>query len=284
MQTRKGWGQAKFAITLLFLAELKISSSQPRVRGRSPSSPQPSLHAPRDEAIEGGVRLHTLWLGSQGCIPVEEALAEIPPGQDGPRRQPTDLPTRLSLRGYREPVSHDAPITSNCSNIGRVSLQEPHGIGGPIVTHTDVWLEARRLGRAVKGPSERRKDPETKVANLWLTDLPNGLQAIEDLKTCLVMARVDGAKAKTVMTIVTHVEADLENTPQPPTWRTKCQWILCHKNMGYHAMDPKIRTQGAERGRSLIAMKHGDESLETSNAQRTTERDTELYPGSGPLW
>jgi hypothetical protein len=31
-------------------------------------------------------------------------------------------------------------------------------------------------------------------------------------------------------------------------------------------------------------MKHGDGSLEMSNAQRTTERDTELYPGSGPSW
>jgi hypothetical protein len=74
---------------------------------------------------------------------------------------------------------------------------------------------------------------------------------------------------------VGHVEADLEeNTPQPPTWRAKCRWISCRENMGYHAMDLKIRTQGAERGRSWIAMKHGDGSLETSNAQRTAERET----------
>jgi hypothetical protein len=39
-------------------------------------------------------------------------------------------------------------------------------------------------------------------------------------------------------------------------------------------MDPKIRTQGAERGRSWIATKHGDGSLEMSNAQRTAERET----------
>ena len=32
--------------------------------------------------------------------------------------------------------------------------------------------------------------------------------------------------------------------------------------MGYHATDPKIQTQGAERGRSWIATKHGDGSLE----------------------
>jgi hypothetical protein len=40
---------------------------------------------------------------------------------------------------------------------------------------------------------------------------------------------------------VGHVEADLEeNTPQPPTWRAKCQWISCRKNTGYYATDPKI--------------------------------------------
>jgi hypothetical protein len=68
----------------------------------------------------------------------------------------------------------------------------------------------------------------------------------------------------------------------------KCQnsyrWISCRKNMGYHATDPKIQTQGAERGRSWIAMKHGDGSLKSSNAQHTAERDAELYPGSGPSW
>jgi hypothetical protein len=76
---------------------------------------------------------------------------------------------------------------------------------------------------------------------------------------------------------VGHVEVDLEeNTPQPPTWRAKCRWISCRKNMGYHATDPKIRTQGAEHGRSWIAMKHGDRSLESSNAQRTAERHRAL--------
>jgi hypothetical protein len=63
-----------------------------------------------------------------------------------------------------------------------------------------------------------------------------------------------------------------------------CRWISCCKNTGYHATDPKIRTQGAEHGRSWIATKNSDGSLETSNAQRTAERDTELYPGSGPSW
>jgi hypothetical protein len=75
----------------------------------------------------------------------------------------------------------------------------------------------------VKGSSKRREAPEAEVTDLRLADFPNGLQAIEDLKTCLATARVDSTMAKAVMTIVTHVEADLqENTPQPPTWRTKC--------------------------------------------------------------
>jgi hypothetical protein len=47
MQTGKGWGQAKFAVTLLLLAELKIPSSQPRARGRSPPrAPSPVFMHP----------------------------------------------------------------------------------------------------------------------------------------------------------------------------------------------------------------------------------------------
>jgi hypothetical protein len=126
-------------------------------------------------------------------------------------------------------------------NISRVPLQELHGIGGPIVMRPDVRLKARRPGRTAKGSGKRREAPEADVADLQLADLPNGLQAIEDWKTCPAMARVDSTKAKTVMTIVTHVEADLEeNTPQPPTWRAKYRWISCRKNTGYHTTDPKI--------------------------------------------
>jgi hypothetical protein len=43
---------------------------------------------------------------------------------------------------------------------------------------------------------------------------------------------------------VGHGEADLENTPHPPTWHAKCRWISCHKNMGYHTMDPKDSNAG----------------------------------------
>jgi hypothetical protein len=141
-------------------------------------------------------------------------------------------------------------------------LQELHGVGSPIVTCTSIWPEARRPCCTAKWPSERREAPEAEVTDLWLS-LSNGLQAIEDLETFSTTTCVDNTKAKTVMTIITHVEADLEgNTPQPPTWRARCQWISCRKNMGYHATDPKIRTQGAERVRSWIATKHGDGSLE----------------------
>jgi hypothetical protein len=104
----------------------------------------------------------------------------------------------------------------------------------------------------------------------WLGLTPNGIAAAKTLEPCVGVG---------------HVEVDLEeNTPQLPTWRAKCRWISCRKNTGYHATDPKIRMQGAERGRSWNATKHGDGSLETSNTQRSTERDTELYPGSGPSW
>jgi hypothetical protein len=55
---------------------------------------------------------------------------------------------------------------------------------------------------------------------------PNGVAAEKMLESCVGVG---------------HVEADLEeNTPQPPTWRAKCQWISCCKNTGYHAMNPKI--------------------------------------------
>jgi hypothetical protein len=147
---------------------------------------------------------------------------------------------------------------------------------------TNIQPETSQPRCAAKWPGEHRKALKAEVTDRWVT-LSNGLQTIEDLKTFSATARVDSVKAKTMMTIVTHVEADLEeNTPQPPTWRAKCRWISCCKNTGYHTTDPKIRTQGAERGRSWIAMKHGDGSLESLNAQRTAERDTKPYPGSGP--
>jgi hypothetical protein len=95
-----------------------------------------------------------------------------------------------------------------------------------------------------KGPDERREAPKADVADLWLA-LSDGLQAVEDLETLSATTCIDSTKAKTVMTIITHVEADLEeDTPQPPTWRAKCRWISCRKNTGYHAMDPKDSNAG----------------------------------------
>jgi hypothetical protein len=65
----------------------------------------------------------------------------------------------------------------------------------------------------MKRPGERREAPEADVADLWLA-LSDGLLAIKDLKTFSATTCVDSAKAKTVMTIVTHVDADLEeDTP-----------------------------------------------------------------------
>jgi hypothetical protein len=92
-------------------------------------------------------------------------------------------------------------------------LQELHGIGGSVVTRTNLRPEARRPCRAAKRPVERREALEAEVAECWRT-LSNGFQAIKDLKTISATARVDSAKAKTTTTIVIHVEADLEeDTP-----------------------------------------------------------------------
>jgi hypothetical protein len=109
---------------------------------------------------------------------------------------------------------------------------------------TNIRPKARRPCRTTKGPSKRREAPKAEVADLWLS-LSNGLQAIKDLKMLSAMTRVDNTKAESMMTIITHVEADLEeDTPQPPTWRAKCRWISCRKNMGYHATDPKDSNAG----------------------------------------
>jgi hypothetical protein len=69
----------------------------------------------------------------------------------------------------------------------------------------------------MKGPGERPKAPEADVVDLRLASFPDGLQGIEDLTTSFAMTLIDSMEAKTHETIVTHVEADLENTPQPPT-------------------------------------------------------------------
>jgi hypothetical protein len=105
------------------------------------------------------------------------------------------------------------PVASRRPYGGRVLLQELHGIGGSVVTRTNLRSEARRPCCAAKWPGERREALEAEVARRWRT-LSNGFQAIKDLKTISATAHVDSAKAKTMTTIVTHVEADLEeDTP-----------------------------------------------------------------------
>jgi hypothetical protein len=99
---------------------------------------------------------------------------------------------------------------------------------------------------------------------------PNGVAVAKTLEPCVGVG---------------YVEADLEkNTPQPPIWRAKYRWISCHKNMGYHTMDPKIRMQGAVRVGSRSQRNTATEASRLRRAQRTIDRDTELYPGSGPSW
>jgi hypothetical protein len=162
-------------------------------------------------------------------------------------------------------------------------------IGGLIVQQLLRHGESLRKGQLTPrmsarsgggGEGERRLcTPGREVGGLqiFLLFLPSrGVLTMED---GLGLPPNGVAEAKTLEPCVgvSHVEADLEeNTPQPPTWRAKCRWILCRKNMGYHATDPKIRTQGAECGKSWIATKHGDGSLESSNAQRTDTSQT--YP------
>jgi hypothetical protein len=105
------------------------------------------------------------------------------------------------------------PIASGHPNIGCVALQELHMIGGSIITRADVRPKARRPSRTTKGPRERREAPEADVADLWFTNLPDGLQGIENLMMSLAATLIDSTEAKTLEMIITHVEADIENTP-----------------------------------------------------------------------
>jgi hypothetical protein len=47
---------------------------------------------------------------------------------------------------------------------------------------------------------------------------------------------------------------------------------------------PKIRTQGAEDARSRVRQNTAIEDSRRRRAHRTTESDTDPYPGSGPSW
>jgi hypothetical protein len=67
-----------------------------------------------------------------------------------------------------------------------------------------------------KGLIERFKAPEAVATTRWRSTLSHGLQCSKKLKTTLAMGLEVGAKAKTHETIVTHVEADLEEKHHSP--------------------------------------------------------------------
>jgi hypothetical protein len=95
---------------------MRILSSQLRAGRQNPQAPSFASARPEDEATKSGERLRALWLWPQGSVLVEEALAEISPGQDGSWQQTPDPPPRLVLCSHRKPVCHDTPIASSRSN------------------------------------------------------------------------------------------------------------------------------------------------------------------------
>jgi hypothetical protein len=73
-----------------------------------------------------------------------------------------------------------------------------------------------------KGRGKRFEAPKAIDIARRRSTLPHNFQGRKELKTTLTTGLEVSAQAKTLGTIVTHVEADLENTPQPPTWRGEC--------------------------------------------------------------
>jgi hypothetical protein len=132
------------------------------------------------------------------------------------------------------------PIAPGCSNGDGVLLQELDRIGRSAEASWRDWPEAWRPVHTSKGLEECFKATEAVVTTRRLATLSHSLQGSKELKMTLTTGLKVGAKVKTHETIVTHDEADPENTPQLPTWRAKCWWISCRKKMGYHAKDPKI--------------------------------------------
>jgi hypothetical protein len=97
-----------------------------------------------------------------------------------------------------------------------------------------------------KGPGECYKAPKAEVADLGLT-LSNGLQAIEDLEMLSASTCVDSTKAKMVMMIVAHVEADLDRTHHSPLLGVpNVDGFHVARTRGTTRWTQKIRTQGAE--------------------------------------
>jgi hypothetical protein len=83
------------------------------------------------------------------------------------------------------------------------------------------------------------------------------------MKTNLATTLIVGTEVKTCETIVAHVEEDLGNTPQPPTWRAKCLWVFVSQEHGVPCEGPKgFERRGCMR-EIYSATKHGDGRLDT---------------------
>jgi hypothetical protein len=133
-----------------------------------------------------------------------------------------------------------------------------------------------RPSHTSEGFRECGKAHKVGSATHWLSTLANGFQGVEDLKTNLKTMLIVGVEAKTCGMIVCHVKADLENTPQPPTWRAKYQWIMCRKNTGTIERTQRYRTQGAIHVKSREQRSTTMEDSTHRRAHHTTESNTDL--------
>jgi hypothetical protein len=92
-------------------------------------------------------------------------------------------------------------------------LQELNRIGRSVEVCRRIWPEAQHPVHTPKRLGERCKAPEAVDTARRLATLSNSHQGSKELKTTLTTGLKVGKKVKTHKTIVTHVEADLENTP-----------------------------------------------------------------------
>jgi hypothetical protein len=166
------------------------------------------------------------------------------------------------------------PIASGSLDDDCVELQESDGIRRSIKASRCVQPKMKWPSHAPEGFRERGEACEAGGAAHWLYTLANGFRGIEDLKMNLMTMLIVGTEAKTYQTIVSHVEADLENTLPAPTWRAKCQWILCRKYPVPHEGPQRYRTHGGCMREIKRAMKHGDGRLDTPDS---TPHDRERH-------
>jgi hypothetical protein len=60
------------------------------------------------------------------------------------------------------------------------------------------------------------------MLSVGLGALAYRIQGVDDSTVDLAAVLDVRAEVKMLETIIAHVEVDLEEMPQPPTWRTKC--------------------------------------------------------------